>query len=60
MEGMSRVINEQPSGKLGTKVQTLDMAEMGIGNGIDARNATSVGKSEGENYATNLGKIQGK
>ena len=42
MDGMSRVINEKTSGKLETKVQTVNMCEMEIGNGVDSRNWTSV------------------
>ena len=59
MAELGRVIIEQTSGMLETKVQTMEMGEMEIGNvlilGIGGRL-----KSEGGNRATNLGRYRNR
>ena len=62
MAGLSRVINEQESGRLETNVQTMEMGEIKIEMGDDSMNSRSMGKSEVGNptTTTNLGARPGR
>ena len=43
-----------------TKRQTMEMGEMEVGNGVDARNLSVVPKTGSENRTPNFGKLPGQ